>query len=226
MSLAAASFADRVLVARENTLDSRKALATKASLPFPIPRLFLRAYKEERILEVWGGKAEGGPLKLVARYPVAGASGVLGPKLREGDRQVPEGVYFVDRFNPRSAFHLSLGLNYPNARDRKFADKERPGGDIFIHGNTASIGCLAMTDPVIEAIYVMADDARRAGQRRIPVHIFPFAMGTSVFQPRGAKGDTLVLWRDLWKIHREFDETQRVPRVRVDVNGRYRLAGR
>lgn len=224
IGLAALSHADRVTPARANTLEARKELARKAGLPFPIPRIYFRAYKEEKTLEVWGAKRDRTPMKLVARYRVAAASGGLGPKLREGDRQVPEGVYFIDRFNPRSAFHLSLGINYPNARDRIFADADRPGGDIFIHGDRVSIGCLAMTDPVIEEIFVLADDARRAGQRRIPVHIFPFAMGTEAFVPRGATGDTLVLWRDLWRIHREFDRTKRVPRVRIDVNGRYRLA--
>ena len=137
------------------------------------PRIGIRAFKLERQLEVWGSKSDRGPYRLLATYPIAAMSGVLGPKLKEGDMQVPEGFYVVNRFNPKSKYHLSLGLNYPNASDRKRGEGRNLGKDIFIHGKRVSAGCLAMTDPVIEVIYRQAIHARDAGQDSIPVAIFP-----------------------------------------------------
>ena len=98
----------------------------------------------------------------VRSWPVLTASGGPGPKLREGDRQVPEGVYSVDQLNPNSAYHLSLRLNYPNAFDRAHAatdGRERLGGDIFIHGKDVSIGCLAIGDDAIEELFWLAGTA-------------------------------------------------------------------
>lgn len=132
-------------------------------------RVGLRAFKAERQLEVWASSRQAGPMRLVATFPIAGMSGTAGPKRREGDGQVPEGFYRVDRFNPKSRFHLSLGLDYPNESDRIKGDRVRPGTDIFIHGGNVSIGCLAMTDPVIERIYAWASRARAA----VRVEIYP-----------------------------------------------------
>jgi hypothetical protein len=144
-----------------------------AGVNFPPARVALLAVKEDRQLELW---AVGGPddrWRLVKRYAVLGASGVLGPKLREGDRQVPEGVYRVVGLNPNSAYHLSMKLDYPNAFDLAWAGKEgrtSPGSDIFIHGKSASIGCLAMGDPAIEELFYLA---HRVGIENIQVVIAP-----------------------------------------------------
>ena len=111
--------------------------------------LFLRAFKQEKQIEAWVSSSPDGPFKLIANYDVCAASGGLGPKIKQGDLQVPEGVYSIDRFNPISSFHLSLGIDYPNTADLKRSAKANPGGDIFIHGACASIGCLAITDQYI-----------------------------------------------------------------------------
>jgi len=154
---------------------------------------------------------------------VAGQSGKLGPKRREGDKQVPEGVYFVDRFNPQSRFHLSLGINYPNASDRVRSDRNRPGGDIFIHGDNKSIGCLAITDPLIEEVYTVALAVR--GKGPIWVHIFPARLteakrkSLSRVHPEHAS-----LWAELAPIYQAFEKDKRVPRVVIDKSGAYRLA--
>ena len=98
----------------------------------------------------------------IRRYPILAVSGVLGPKLREGDRQVPEGLYEIESLNPNSAYHVSLRLNYPNALDRAQAAKEgrtNLGSDIMIHGKAASIGCLAMGDEAAEDLFTLAADA-------------------------------------------------------------------
>ncbi len=90
-----------------------------------------------------------------------------------GDYQVPEGFYYINEFNPRSLYHLSLGLNYPNASDRMLCDMSQPGGDIYIHGSCVTTGCIPITDGQIEELYVLAAHAKDMGQDFIPVHIFP-----------------------------------------------------
>lgn len=129
-----------------------------ASIPFPPPAVTLIGLKEERLLQVYAQDAEGG-FRCIRDYPVLAASGHLGPKLREGDQQVPEGIYRLEALNPNSRFHLALRLDYPNQWDRAHAQAEgraRLGGLIMIHGKERSIGCLAMGDPAIEDLFVLA----------------------------------------------------------------------
>ena len=217
---------DRVAAARSRVEGEVRRLARAASLPYPIPRLFFRAFKEERTLEIWGSNGRD-PFRRVVAYRVAGQSGALGPKRKEGDKQVPEGFYTVDRLNPRSRFLLSIGINYPNASDRLRSDPRRPGGDIFIHGDDVSIGCLAMTDPVIEVIYVMTHDTWHAGGRRIPVHIFPNRMTDANWarlqRDYRSQPNLVAFWRELRPGFLAFESTRRVPSVSVGRGGAYRV---
>lgn len=217
---------DRVARARERVGDDvREALAAKG-VSSPAAFVFLRAFKAERELELWAGDSPGG-LALIKTYPVAAASGGPGPKRREGDRQVPEGIYHIDRFNPQSSFHLSLGLNYPNESDRVRSDRDRPGSDIFIHGRAVSIGCLAMTDPVIEFIYVLADGARAAGQRQIPVHIFPARPGTAAWDDLMERHpEHRAFWQEIEPAYELFETTRTLPIVAVGPDGRYIIGSR
>ena len=142
----------------------------KASITYPPHRLVIVGLKTERRLELYAAGAPGkdgddaaGKLRFIRDYPILGASGVAGPKLRRGDRQVPEGLYRIELLNPNSRFHLSLRVNYPNDHDRAMAERdgrggEDLGGDIMIHGGSASVGCLAMGDPAAEDLFVLAAD--------------------------------------------------------------------
>jgi hypothetical protein len=134
-----------------------RPLFERAQLGFPPQRLHLLAFKAERKLELWG-ESGAGP-RFVRSYPVLRASGKGGPKLAQGDWQVPEGIYGVTWLNPRSAYYLSLKLSYPNAFDRARAQEEgrsNLGGDIFIHGRDLSSGCLAVGDEAVEDLFVLA----------------------------------------------------------------------
>ena len=139
--------------------------------------------------------------------------------------QVPEGFYFVNRFNPNSRFHLSLGLNYPNSSDRKLGDPVRPGNDIFIHGNRVSAGCLAMTDPVIEVIYGLASHAREMGQRAIPVSIFPCRMNPANWarlqSQYASRPDLIRFWKTLIPGYETFEKTHYWVGPNVNRNGAY-----
>lgn len=127
-------------------------------LTYPPRKLLFLGLKQEKLLQVYAAGTTG-KLQLVRTLPVQKASGNIGPKLREGDYQVPEGFYRIESLNPNSAFHLSLRVNYPNDADRTQAAKEgrtNLGGDIMIHGSNVSVGCLAMGDEAAEDLFVLA----------------------------------------------------------------------
>jgi murein L,D-transpeptidase YafK len=130
--------------------------------------------KESSELEVWMRNAARTWI-LLDIYPICRWSGALGPKLKEGDYQSPEGFYMVTRraMNPNSSYHLSFNLGFPNAFDRNHG---RSGSFLMVHGACASVGCYAMTDRLIEDIYGLVGAAQTAGQTEIPVHVFPFRM--------------------------------------------------
>lgn len=131
----------------------------KAGVPYPPKHLALLAFKEEKRMDIYAAGIPG-DFRFIRSCPILAASGVAGPKLREGDLQVPEGFYRIELLNPNSGFHLSLRVDYPNAEDIARArlenrDPATLGGDIMIHGNEVSAGCLAMGDPVSEEIFVL-----------------------------------------------------------------------
>jgi len=143
----------------------------EAKTTYPSSRVALLGLKSERVLELWAD--DGGGWRFVKRYPVLAASGKTGPKLREGDRQVPEGVYRIAALNPNSSYHLSMQIDYPNAFDLQQATSEgrtNPGGEIFIHGSNVSIGCLAIGDEAIEELFVLVSDV---GKGNVTVLLAP-----------------------------------------------------
>ncbi len=156
--LARATLAERLRqLTPEATVRLRPAFDA-AGVPFPPAAVRLVAFKDQRLLVLYA-RGPSGPWRLVRRNAVLAASGVAGPKLAEGDRQVPEGRYRVTFLNPNSQFHVSLRLDYPNAEDRAQAARDgrsNLGGDIMIHGSNVSIGCLAMGDEVAEDLFVLA----------------------------------------------------------------------
>lgn len=187
------------------------------------PKILLRAFKEENILEIWAENADKKFIKL-KEYPICSASGTLGPKRREGDLQVPEGLYHIQVFNPASSFHLSLGINYPNASDKILSDKKRPGGDIFIHGSCASIGCLAMTDDYIKEIYPICVMAKDGGQNSIPVHIYPFKMNDENWTSKQKEYPQLVnFWTQIRVFYNYFETHKKIGKFAIDKKGNYSL---
>jgi hypothetical protein len=144
-----------------------------AGVGYPPPRVALLAFKDARKLEVYARRSDAGAWKKITSYPILGMSGRQGPKLREGDRQVPEGIYRAEFLNANSMFHLSIRLDYPNAYDRArgAADgRDALGSDIMIHGSTSSIGCLAMGNEAAEDLFVLA---ALAGKENVDIVIAP-----------------------------------------------------
>jgi murein L,D-transpeptidase YafK len=142
-------------------------------LIWPARFVYIRSFKYDSEMEVWVKNKQSDKFKLFKTYKICALAGSLGPKRMAGDYQVPEGFYYINEFNPRSLYHLSLGLNYPNASDKLLCDLSQPGGDIYIHGSCVTTGCIPITDGQIEELYVLAAHAKDLGQDFIPVHIFP-----------------------------------------------------
>ncbi len=175
--------------------------------------MFIRIFKESRELEIWLKPKKGAAYQLWKIYPIAGMSGKLGPKLKMGDCQAPEGFYEVDAsaLNPNSSFHLSFNVGYPNTYDQGL---ERTGNFIMVHGNQVSIGCFAMTDPVIEEIYLVAEAALKKGQKAFAVHVFPFRM-TSERMAQAMDSPWHDFWGNLQEGYLAFENTRQPPQVRV-----------
>ena len=178
--------------------------------------VFIRIFKKERRLEVWVDKD--GRFELFSSYPICRFSGEPGPKLAEGDRQAPEGFYFVPRemLNPHSRHHLAFNLGFPNAYDRAHG---RTGSFLMVHGGCSSIGCYAMTDKAIEEIYTLVEGALAEGQPYVRVHIFPFRM-TGKNMRRHARSKWYPFWKNLEEGYRIFEKEKRPPSVEVE-DGRY-----
>jgi murein L,D-transpeptidase YafK len=188
-------------------------------------QIFIRAFKKQRIIELWGKNKKDKKYLFLKEYPFCSFSGNLGPKRKQGDNQIPEGFYSIDRFNPNSNFYLSLGINYPNRSDKILGDKENPGGDIFIHGNCVTIGCIPITDDLIKELYIFAVEARNNGQQNIPVHIFPCRLDPDSFDGliKSFKPDKslLMFWTNLKEGYDYFDTKKLPPEIRISGEGKY-----
>lgn len=203
----------------------QKEYAAKG-LTWPSKYVYIRSFKFDSQLEVWVKNDPKEKYKLFKTYRVCMQSGTMGPKRLQGDYQIPEGFYYINEFNPRSAYHLSLGLNYPNASDRILSDSLRPGNAIYIHGSCVSVGCVAVNDSDIEEIYLLAGNAKAAGQEFIPVHIFPirYNQKKSVEYLTNAVRFSPYLQQfsnQIKKAYDEFEETHQVPLIMIDRKGEY-----
>ncbi|MDW3193144.1 MAG: L,D-transpeptidase family protein [Cytophagales bacterium] len=187
--------------------------------------LLMVAYKAEDRLLLYAKKGDASAYQFLAEYKICSKSGSPGPKRRQGDYQVPEGFYHIDRFNPASNFHLSVGLNYPNLSDRRKSDFERLGGDIFIHGACVTNGCLPMTDDKIKEIYLYAIHARNNGQEKIPVYVFPFEMTDenirSYTEEYAENQKLLDFWSNLKPGYDRFHQHKKEVSFTVAKNGDY-----
>lgn len=195
-------------------------------LEWPAKFVYIRSFKYDSQLEVWVKNDMKEKYKLFKLYKVCMQSGSMGPKRLQGDYQVPEGFYYINEFNPRSAYHLSLGLNYPNASDRILSDSIRPGGAIYIHGSCVSVGCIPVTDDEIEELYIISSYAKANGEDFIPVHVFPFRYTSkkSIEYFKTVSKDNPSLQKfamELKSAFDKFEETRQVPLIMIDRKGDY-----
>lgn len=210
---------ERAATAAEKVRPALERDLAAVGLHFGDP-VFIRAFKRERHLELHVRNQVTGKYDLFRIYQIAGMSGNSGPKLAEGDGQVPEGFYFVPprAMNPNSQYHLSFNIGYPNDFDRAH---QRTGSAIMVHGNRVSIGCLAMTDEKIEEIYTLCDAAHEGGQPYFRVHIFPARM-TEEWLQKVAGDANEDFWKNLKEGYDLFEKNHVPPEVSA-AGGRYRF---
>ena len=186
--------------------------------------VFFRAFKKEQKFEVWAKNKTESSCKLLKTYDFCTSTGILGPKRRSGDRQMPEGFYTIDAFNPMSNYYLSFRVNYPNASDKKFADPLNPGDNIFVHGSCITIGCIPVGDENIKEIYLLAARAK-GGEQEIPIHIFPNKMTDENYASLKAEfasnATLLEFWSWLKPGFDAFEKTNIVPAITVEDSGKY-----
>lgn len=212
---------------KEDTL--QKQFEAK-KLQWPAKYIYIRSFKYDSQLEVWVKDDIKDPFKLFKTYKVCALAGSLGPKRLEGDYQVPEGFYYINEFNPRSQYYLSLGLNYPNVSDRLLSDSLRPGGDIYIHGSCVTIGCIPITDQQIDELYILAAHAKNQGQDYIPVHIFPirYNVPRSMRYLENLTKDDASLKQFATRLEDAFDyfeKYKQLPVVLINEKGEYTING-
>lgn len=205
-----------------------KEMLSGKSIKMNAVQVCLRAFKKEKEIEVWAKNSSDTIFQLLKTYDVCATCGLPGPKRKQGDMQIPEGYYHIDRFNAYSVFYLSLGINYPNTSDRILGKKGRLGGDIFIHGECVTIGCLPITTPKIKELYVLCVEAKNAGQKKIPVTIFLAKLSQSKFHNLKNRykddSDRVGLWTDLKAGYDFFNKHKKLPGISFLATRRHRVS--
>jgi murein L,D-transpeptidase YafK len=174
--------------------------------------IYLRIIKETNTLQVW--VFSGKEFKLFKSYDICFFSGGLGTKMRDGDSKSPEGYYTIkpSQLNPMSTYHLSINVGYPNVLEKQL---KYTGDAIMIHGDCVSIGCFAMTDPVIEEVYTLVYEAFLHGQKSIELNILPFKMDDAHMKTY-ASSPNIAFWRNLKTGYDIFQRTHMPPIVSVN----------
>jgi len=190
-------------------------------------RIYLRAFKTEKKVELWAKNLSDSVFVLVMEFPICEISGYLDSKRRSHDLQVPEGFYRISDLNPYSKYFLSMEINYPNASDSIRGVRGRLGNEIYIHGDCISSGCLAMTDDRIKELFVYCVEAFNSGQDEIGITIFPTKLNDKKYAElttRYSKDkDKISLWADLKKSYDLFDSTKVQPTIKFLKDGRHEV---
>lgn len=216
---------DRVKNAMAKHEGAIKKMFEDNGIKYPCANILYRGFKASNDLELWARNSTSDTFVMIKKYKICALSGILGPKRYEGDKQVPEGFYFISDFNPKSNYHLAMLVNYPNYSDMVEGNKEHPGGDIYIHGACMTVGCLPMTDPIIEEIYITSMISRTHGELNIPVQIFPIRYNQKSLDYIGKEYknelDKQKFWVNIKRAYDYFEATHKTLPVMYDENGNY-----
>lgn len=186
----------------------------------------LRNFKYEKQLELWARNIGEKEYKLIKTYKICASSGDLGPKRKEGDGQVPEGFYEVSWFNPMSDYHLGLKVNYPNQSDKIKAKGNRPGGDIMIHGNCVTIGCIPIENNPIEELYIACVESRN-NNNKITIEMYPFRFNSETWNilAKNENKELITFWETLRAAYNYFEKNKTLPKTKITKEGDYQIEG-
>lgn len=211
-------------IAKEKIVD--KTL-TARSISHNNLRIYLRAFKTEKKIELWAKNTSDSVFVLIKEFSICDLSGDIGPKRRYRDLQVPEGFYHISDLNPYSRYYLSMQINYPNASDSIRGVRGHLGNLIFIHGECLSSGCIAITNDKIKELFVYCIEAYNSGQEMIEMTIFPTRLNDNVYSRLTSEysksKDKISLWADLKKSYDLFNQTKVPPTVKFLPNGTHEV---
>lgn len=187
-------------------------------------QLMIKAYKYEQELVLYVKKEQDSIWTFMKKYAFCSFSGDLGPKVQQGDMQIPEGYYHLNHFNPYSNFFLSLGVSYPNLADKRKRPAADKGGSIYIHGNCVTIGCIPITDDWIKELYILAVMAKDNGQSEIGIHIFPFMLTENNLKTgTAAYPEFTDFWNNLFQTEKHFNSMLVQKKIGISETGDYYL---
>jgi murein L,D-transpeptidase YafK len=185
--------------------------------------VLIRVFKEEKTVELWLKAKNADKYIYYSSYPICRSSGILGPKRTEGDLQVPEGFYKVNFFNAYSDYYLAMQVDYPNQSDKILGHKPF-GGEIMIHGNCVTIGCIPITDDKIKELYLICLFSKGAGHDVI-IHSFPFKLDAKKLAEAKKQYNKPLndFWNNLAPAYNYFEEKKQLPQITVEANGAYKV---
>lgn len=214
---------ERVKKAYRTKWDGLKSDIVKAGFDVNAFEIYQRVFKYEKQVEVWMKNKGDAKFKLFKTYAICSSSGELGPKRVQGDGQVPEGFYYIESFNPVSSYHLSMKVGYPNKSDNKKA-KGSPGGDIMIHGNCVTIGCVPIENDPIEELYILNVEAKDRKQT-LRVDMFPckFTGDNIKMLNQNFSKDMNAFWGTLKAGYDFFESNFTIPKFTINAQGDYSI---
>jgi murein L,D-transpeptidase YafK len=190
-------------------------------------RIYLRAFKTEKKIELWAKNASDSVFMLIKEFSICELSGSEGPKRRSHDLQVPEGFYHISKLNPYSRYYLSMQINYPNASDSIRGVRRHLGNEIFIHGSCLSSGCIPITNDKIKELFVYCIEAYNSGQEEIGLTIFPARLNdtkySGLISSYRKDKDKISLWADLKRSYDLFEQTKVQPIVKFLPDGTHKV---
>lgn len=214
----------RVKKAYQNTWTDLQKQITNKKINKNRFDLYLRAFKQEAILEAWIKNTDAKQYSLLKTYTICAGSGAPGPKRRQGDGQVPEGFYEIAAFQPLSSYHLALKVSYPNKSDRLKATSADPGGDIMIHGNCVTIGCIPIQDEPMEELYVLCVEAKNRGSVIFTdIYPFKFTEQNKRLYKQNSDQELVRFWNSLNPAYDLFEKSRCLARVNIDTKGNYNI---
>jgi murein L,D-transpeptidase YafK len=226
LQTACAQDENRVKIAKDYAENKWIALLKEKQISYPPAEVFVRIFKEEAELEIWGKNKNQSTFTLLKNIPICRMSGELGPKRKRGDNQVPEGFYEIDYFNEKSNFFLSVKINYPNYSDRILGFKD-PGNNICIHGSCVSVGCVSIEDDPIKEFYWLMLKTKISGVKFFPVHIFPFKF-SNVNEKQWTEKNNSLKMHDFWKNIKQgydfFETNKKLPKFTIGKDGKYNFS--
>ena len=214
----------RVKLAYEKKWDDLKKLMEQKKIDPQKFNLYLRVFKHEKEFELWVKNTSDTKYQLLKTIPICANSGELGPKRKEGDLQVPEGFYTINLFNPNSSYNLALKVSYPNASDKLKGAGNRLGGDIMVHGECVTIGCIPLQNGPIREVYILAVEVQN---RKLPINIdiFPckFTKQNDEMLSNNYTQDKIIFWESLKSAYSYFETNKSLPKITVSKKGDYIL---